>query len=257
VNAIYLYCIVKASKKPPSTPVPEGLPGASRPELLQLSRSLWLVIAEVPLDTYGAGELEERLADLEWVGRIALAHEAVVESFASRPRLTVVPMKLFTMFSTRDRARSEIGEREPEIAAIVRRISGAQEWGLRVTQRTGAARAGTAARRAGTGAEFLAGKKKARDAAAHAKAAAAESAVAAYRRLSKLAKESRVRDDVPASAATPPLLDAAFLVAAAKRARFTQAARREAAICAKAGAQVALSGPWPAYNFVDAGTQRS
>jgi hypothetical protein len=257
VNAIYLYCIVKASKRPSMARVPEGLPGAARPEILQLSRSLWLVVGEVPLDTYGSGQLEAHLADLEWVGRIAVAHEAVVENFARRPGLTVVPMKLFTMFSTRDRALAEIGEKQLEIAAIMRRISGAQEWGLRVTQRAGAARRVTSARRAGTGAEFLAGKKRARDVATHAKAAAAESAVAAYRRLSKLARESRVRDDAPPSAATPPLLDAAFLVPAATRARFTQAAKREAATCAKAGAQVTLSGPWPAYNFVDSGAQRS
>ena len=154
--------------------VPDGLPGAGRPEILQLSRSLWLVVGEVPLDTYGSGQLEAHLADLEWVGRIAVAHEAVVENFARRSGLTVVPMKLFTMFSTRDRALAEIGEKQPEIAAIMRRIAGAQEWGLRVTQRAGAARRATSARRAGTGAEFLAGKKRARDVATHAKAAAAD-----------------------------------------------------------------------------------
>ena len=49
---------------------------------------------------------------------------------------------------------------------------------------------------------------------------------------------------------TPPLLDAAFLVPAARRTRFTNAARREAEACARAGAQLTISGPWPAYNFI-------
>jgi hypothetical protein len=103
---------------------------------------------------------------------------------------------------------------------------------------------------------FLAARKQARDSAKHAKTAAAECAAAAYQRLAKLAREARVRDDIPASAATPPLLDAAFLVPASRRTKFTQAAKREAAVCARAGAQVTLSGPWPAYNFVDGSQTR-
>jgi hypothetical protein len=257
VNAIYLYCIVKTAKKPLLANAPEGLPGSKRPELLRLSRALWLVVAEVPLETYGGGHLEEHLADLEWVGRIALAHEAMVEHFAGRLQLTVIPMKLFTMFSTRERAAAEISDKQAEIAAIIRRIAGAEEWGIRVTHRGGAAPSMSTVRAPVSGVEFLAAKKRARDAASGAKAAAAESAIAAYRRLSKIAKESRLRQDAPASAATPPLLDAAFLVPAANRAKFTQAAKREAAACAKAGVHVTVSGPWPPYNFVDAETPRS
>jgi hypothetical protein len=48
----------------------------------------------------------------------------------------------------------------------------------------------------------------------------------------------------------PPLLDAAFLVPTGKRARFQAAARRLAQACARAGADLTLTGPWPAYNFV-------
>ena len=51
------------------------------------------------------------------------------------------------------------------------------------------------------------------------------------------------------SGRTPPLLDAAFLVPNARRARFKAAARQEASRCAAAGAQMMLTGPWPVYNF--------
>jgi hypothetical protein len=256
VSAIYLYCIVRAARKPSTARAPEGVPEASRPEILPLARSLWLVVAEVPLDIYGSGKLEAHLSDFEWVGRIALAHEAVVEHFARRADVTVVPMKLFTLFSTRQRAIADLAGQQADIAAIVRRISGAEEWGIRVT-RSAEGRRGAVVKRAVSGAEFLAAKKRVKDAAHEAKTAAVESAVAAFERLSKLARESRLRNDAPASATTPPLLEAAFLVPAGKRAKFTQAARREAAACAKAGAQVTLSGPWPAYNFVDRSGRRS
>jgi hypothetical protein len=218
---------------------------------------LWLAYAEAPLDTYGAGQLETRLGDLEWVGRIALAHEEVIEYFTRKPGVTVVPMKLFTMFSTRERAIEDIANRRTSILRLMRRVSGAQEWGIRVTHHPSPSEARRAAAPRASGAAFLAGKKDARDSVRTARLAAAETALQAYRRLSKLARDSRIREDAPASATTPPLLDAAFLVTAANRDRFTRAARREAAACAKAGAQMTLTGPWPAYNFVqESGTRQ-
>ena len=37
---------------------------------------------------------------------------------------------------------------------------------------------------------------------------------------------------------------------AAARARFKAEAKRQAALCASAGADMTLTGPWPAYNFI-------
>jgi hypothetical protein len=249
VIAIYLYCLVASTRKPSTSRVPAGLPGASRPEALHAAGNLWLVVAEAPLDTYGSGQLEKRLSDMDWVGRIALAHEEVVEAFARRASTTVIPMKLFTMFSTRERAVADVAGRRPEIAAVMRRLRGAEEWGVRVS----AGEAGPAAARvsrAASGAAFLAAKKQARDAVRDARLAAAEAAQVTFTRLSKLARDTRRREFEAASGARPPLLDAAFLVARTARARFTQAARREVAACSRAGATMTLTGPWPAYNFV-------
>lgn len=251
VTAIYVYCLLRSATRPTLARVPPGLPQAAAPELLRLGGPLWMVVAEVPLQTYGAGHLDAHLADLEWVGRVAIAHEQVVEHFSRRPSTPVVPMKLFTLFSSRERAIEDVAARRASILRLMRRIAGAQEWGMRVTRvQTGTRDPGGVRPSAGSGAAFLAGKKAARDSTRHARETAAASALRAYERLSKLARESRLRQDAPASTATPPLLDAAFLVPASKRDRFTQAARREAAACAKAGAQMTLTGPWPAYNFV-------
>src|SRR5688500_19622996 len=95
--ATYIYCVVKSASKPSLTTVPPGLPGGTAPQLLQSSPGLWVVTSQVPLETYGPGKLEPALADMEWVGRIAMAHEGVVEFFAARKGVTVIPMKLFTM----------------------------------------------------------------------------------------------------------------------------------------------------------------
>ena len=250
MTASYLYCIVNAARKPSLAKVPAGLPGAAPPEAVKVTPTLWLIAADVPLDTYGAAPLERALADMDWVGRVALAHEAVVEHFAARRGLTVIPMKLFTMFSSQARAVADVSSRKAVLSRAMRRLAGAEEWGVRVLRGGGAAAAPASIPRSGGGAAFLAEKKQARDEARSARLAAAEAAGQAFDRLARVSRDARRRDDAPAEGATPPLLDAAFLVPVSRRAAFTRAARREADSCARAGAQMTLSGPWPAYNFV-------
>ena len=248
--ATYVYCVVKAARKPSLMGVPPGLPSGTPPQLLHSSPGIWLVASEVSLDVYGPGKLDPALSNLDWVGRIALAHEGVVEFFAARAGVTVVPMKLFTMFSTPDRAIADITARRTSIDATIKRIAGAEEWGIRVLRTAAPGERKLAAVTAKSGAAFLAAKKQKRDAAQQARVAAVEAAVETYERLAAIAKDARRREEPPAAGVTPPLLDAAFLVAASKRARFTAAVRREADACARAGAQLTLSGPWPAYNFI-------
>ena len=82
------------------TSVPEVIPFAF------LGERLWLVVATAPMAQYGAAPIERRLRDLDWVSRCAMGHEAVVEDAArSGP---VVPMKLFTLFSSDARATAHI-----------------------------------------------------------------------------------------------------------------------------------------------------
>ncbi len=251
-TATYLYCVVRAARKPPAGDAPEGLPGATRPEVVAVSPLLWLVAAAVPLDVYGPRPLESILTDLEQVGRIGLAHEAVVEHFAQRPGLvasTVIPLKLFTMFSTRERAVRDIASRRRPLEAAMKRIAGSEEWGVRISATIKPRSASTTT--SPSGAEFLAARRRSRDEARTAKVAAAEAAIATFERLNSVAKDARRREDAP-SAITPPLLDAAFLVPSKDRDRFTAAAREEADTCARAGAQLTLTGPWPAYHFIEA-----
>jgi hypothetical protein len=251
-TATYIYCLVEQARRPAPIKAARGLPGAAAPEILPVGKSLWAVAAEVPLAIYGSNHLEERLKDIKWVADVALAHEAIIEQFASRRGTAVVPMKLFTMFSTRERAVEDLRGRIREVGAILKRIRGCQEWGVRVTRRLRepSSRANAVPQQASTGTAFLTAKIKARDDARAAMLNAAGAAEAAYTELARLARASR-RREAPEAATTPPLVDAAFLVRADRTARFRAAARRSASACRKAGADLALTGPWPAYNFVE------
>jgi hypothetical protein len=247
--AAYVYCLVRAATRPPSASSPSGIPGAGAPDALPVSPGLWVIVADVPLDAYGPDALESSLRNLDWVSRVAVAHEAVVEHFIRARGATVVPMKLFTMFATRERAVEDMRRRRRQVGPIFRRIAAADEWGVRIT-RQARPPSRPAAQRVASGAAFLAAKKRARDEAAASDAAAVDSAETAFTALRRIARAATRRDDAPATGVTPPLLDAAFLVPRTKRAVFKAAARRAAAACRRTGGSLSLTGPWPAYNFV-------
>lgn len=254
MTAVYLYCIFRAAKRPPMARVPPGLPGAGRPGVHRLAPSLWMVVADVPLDVYGPGQLEPRLRDLDWVAQAALAHETVVEHFARAKGTTVLPMKLFTMFTSLNKASADLAARAGVLQRAMRHIAGAEEWGVRVFRQSAAA-APSARSAVRSGADFLRAKKHARDAASIARATAADAAQLAYDALRRHARDARVRDARREPGSNPPVLDAAFLVTASARSRFKAAARRQAAALARAGAELVLTGPWPAYNFIVPGEQ--
>lgn len=250
-TAVYLYCVVRSARKPALARVPPGLPGAGRPAAHRLSGALWLVTAEVPLSLYGPEVLEARLRDLDWVSRIAIAHEAVVEAFARARGAVVIPMKLFTMFSSVGKAIEEVGAGRVAIERAMKHVAGSEEWGVRIARRQAPLpRASARAKRPASGAAFLAARKEARDTVAMQRLAALTAADTAFERLGRHARDARRRERRQEPGVNPPILEAAFLVRNAARARFKAEARRQAAACGAAGADLILTGPWPAYNFV-------
>jgi hypothetical protein len=255
-SAVYVYCVAQLAAVPARMRVPPGLPSAGCPELLELAPRLFAVVADVPLSEYSPERIEGKLRDLDWVADVAVAHEKVVEYFAGRHGATILPMKLFTMFASREKARADLRAQKNILTSALRRVRGCREWGVRIVR---ARRDGVPARRAenphaaGAGARFLALKKQLRDDAAAEAREAGEAAERAYRMLVPLSRSSRRRTDVPETATAPPLVDAAFLVPAERTSRFRAAAKRAAAGCRTAGADMTLTGPWPPYNFVRAG----
>jgi hypothetical protein len=249
---VYLYCVVRSPRAPSLARVPAGLPGATRPGASRLAGSLWLITAEVPLEVYGPQHLEARLRDLAWVSEVAVAHETVVEHFARSRGVVVIPTKLFTMFSSLEKAIEEVGDGRAPIERAMKHIAGCEEWGIRISRTPTPAIRGTSARTSlpTSGAAFLAARRDARDAIKSLRLAAIAAADAAFDRLVRHARDAKRRERRPEPGANPPVLEAAFLVTAGARARFKAEARRQAAACAAAGAELTLSGPWPAYNFV-------
>ncbi|HET9266155.1 MAG TPA: GvpL/GvpF family gas vesicle protein [Vicinamibacterales bacterium] len=255
-SATYVYCVVHRGGPVGVRRMPPGVPGSSRPALLDISDGLSIAVSTVPLDVYGPEQIERRLHDLEWVANIALGHEAVVEHIGKIGGATVVPMKLFTMFSEPERAVEEMRSRRRQLSAVIKRIKDCQEWGVRVTRSAGTPQQQTRTRPIRTGVDFLAAKKRARDDERDLSARLHAEAEGVLLQLGRVSKQAKRRLP-PDAAAPPPLLEAAFLVPRSGSARFKAAARQAARRCRTAGGDLALSGPWPAYNFIDGGERRT
>jgi hypothetical protein len=249
----YVYCVVAAAQRPRLGRTRARLPGAGPIRLIDAGRSgrltLWLVVADVPLDRYGEAAINSRLNDLDWVSRAAVAHESVVESFIDAAA-AILPMKLFTIFTDDDRALQNIHEQRTRVAATVKRVMNHLEWGVRVML-VRAAPAAPAAARAVSGAGYLAGKKAQRDATSELGTRAREAMAALFEELSKVAADARRRaaSDLPLEGG-PLLLDAAFLVPKSRQKRFAATVSRWARLLKRSGYGVILTGPWPPYSFM-------
>lgn len=249
----YVYCVIAAARRPRLTRVPRGLPGMGSVRLLDVEEGLFAAVADAPLDRYDEAAINRGLSNLDWVSRAAVAHEAVVESFISET--AVLPMKLFTIFTTDDRAVEHVRARRRRVATIVKRVANHQEWGVRVVldrDRSVAAAPRKKARADGrSGVAYLTRKKAQRDAAVELAEHARDTVAALYDRLaarSRLATR-RLASDLPVQGG-PLLLDAAFLVPRARAASFQALASRESRALARHGYGLTFSGPWPPYSFV-------
>jgi hypothetical protein len=247
----YVYCVIAAPRRPTVRRARAGLPGTGPVRLLDVDAGLFLAVADAPLDQYGEAAIERGLRDLDWVSRAAVAHEAVIESFAGAT--AVLPMKLFTIFASDARALAHVGGERRRIAGVVRRVSNQQEWGVRVVLDRSRA-ASVAARPApsdASGVAYLTRKKAQRDASLELAERARETVAALYDRLASRAKDStrRSASDFPVQAG-PLLLDAAFLVPRSRAKSFQALVAREAKSLEKSGYGLTLTGPWPPYSFV-------
>lgn len=245
----YVFCLVRSARHPTLRGIAEGMPGGSDLRAIEVGDDLWAIVQSVPESEYGEEALARGLQNLDWVGPRAIAHEHVIESFLSAAAL--LPMQLFTLFTSDARVVEHVHSDRARIARILERIEKKVEWGLRLTFNEKAAQKKAAGKRARTGAEFLARKRDVLDVSRTQLAQARKTADRVYKAIERKAADSRRRTSLERAApGSRLLLDAAFLVATPKSAAFKSAVRQHARELRGAGVDVSLTGPWPAYNFI-------
>lgn len=244
----YVFCVVEAAEPPKVGRSLASMPGAGRPRVLPVARSIWIVVADAPLQAFSEQAVRRCLEDVDCVARCALGHEAVVDWFFRR--WPVVPLKLFTIFSSDARVLAHLAGRTVEIRGLFKRVRGHQEWSARVLPgdppRTAAPRAA-----ATSGRDYLETKRGRHEGARECAARIAAEAVATFDDLSALAAEVRPREPALADRAPgPAAIEAAFLVPSGKVSAWKARARVLSAALARRGCRLEVSGPWPPYTFI-------
>jgi hypothetical protein len=184
--------------------------------------------------------------DLDWVSACALGHERVAEHFLAQG--TLLPMKLFTLFTSDEAAVGQSQRDARRIARLRDRLRGRTEWGVRLRRRDEPAPAAPVGR-ARSGAEFLKRKAVARKAARGERAGDDLRAERTFKALRRFAAQA-LRKNLPDEAGRV-LLDGVLLVDRAKTAGLRRAAAQQARALAREGVDLVLTGPWPAYHFLE------
>jgi hypothetical protein len=261
-DGLWAYCVTDAGETAAA-----GVAGVAGGVVEQVkARGLTALVSRVPLAEFGAGPLRENLNDLEWLERVARAHEAVLDRALADS--TMVPLRLCTIYESEDSVREMLEREHDSLAQALDTLAGRQEWGVKLLAQE----------------ERLAEEARSRsaEAAALEDELAARSGGGAYmlrRRLERhvregvdalgteLAEEVHAQlqdwatDAVVLPAQNPELsghegrmlLNGAYLVEAERvdglHALVAELEERHRAL----GAHLELTGPWPPYNFIPGG----
>ena len=245
----YVFCLVRSARRPVLRGISDGMPGGDELRAIEVGDGLWAIVQTVPAADYAEAALTQGLQNLDWVGPRAIAHERVIESFLSAAAL--LPMQLFTLFTSDERVADHVRSDRARIGRILKRVEKKVEWGLRLTFNEKAAREKAAKRPARSGTEFLARKRDVLDVGRKQLAEARTAANRVYKAIGRKAAASQRRTSLERAApGSRLLLDAAFLVPVAKSGAFKSVIREQTRRLRGTGIDTSLTGPWPAYNFI-------
>ena len=241
MTATYLYAVCRPLDEDGVADL-RGIAGSAVRTLRE--GELCLAVSDVPLEEFDTGALQHNLEDLAWLTRTAQEHDAVVSGLAERT--TTAPLRMATVCRDDASARSRLVALAGAAGAVLDRLDGRIEWGVKAYARATA----EADDRGGTGAEYLRRRRDALRIRQQALATAEAQAAAAYDTLLHSAVAGcrhEPQDSQLTGVAAPMLLNAAFLVDTARVEEFRAAVER---LGATADAlDLVITGPWPPYSF--------
>ncbi|NLU75392.1 GvpL/GvpF family gas vesicle protein [Streptomyces sp. HNM0575] len=117
------------------------------------------LVSDVPAGLYDESGLKAQLEDLERLEALARSHHAVVA--VAYEHATVLPMRLATVYLDDGRVAAMLAERGGEFDALLSRLEGHVEWGVKVYADPREAAAGSASRPSDDGAQPAGGPGRA------------------------------------------------------------------------------------------------
>ncbi|MGW5264921.1 GvpL/GvpF family gas vesicle protein [Microbispora sp. NPDC004025] len=123
-QGVYLYAVT------PGREPPRDLRGVLDGVVRPVSHGgLVAHVSDVPLDRFGEEPLRRSLEDLDWVEGVARAHHRVVEALAAAG--PTAPVRLVTVYTGEEQVRDLLDRRHDDFAAILSRVAGRREWGVK------------------------------------------------------------------------------------------------------------------------------
>lgn len=246
-SVVYLYAVTDAV--PAGEPVDEhalaGVDGV--PVRRVVSGDLAAVVSSVDPTRFSEEVLRHSLEDLQWLERIARAHNAVVTAVArSGP---VAPVRLATVYLDDENVHRLLDERATEFTAALDRIRGRAEWGVKgFAARTQGDTSPQVTEESKPGTAYLMRRRAERDRAARGLQDAAEAAEAVHRAMSAVAVASRryqPQDPRLSGRREEMVLNVAYLVDEAGAEILRRLIERQQG----ENLRLELTGPWAPYSF--------
>ena len=242
-TAVYVYCI-----SPADHPLPMGVQpiDPSHPIRAVRQDGLQAIVSAVSTDEFGPDRISERAAGREWVERTVRAHDAVVKAALSAG--PIIPLRFGILLRDEQAVRQVLETHKERLAETLASLSGTTEWGVKIAWRAPNPR---------EGGESLGGREYLlqRQARIHGadKRAAAGRAQELHDRLAGLARDSVLLPTLrhTANADGELLLNGAYLVADTVQRQFHKIAAAFGDKWDPDGLTCEVTGPWPAYNFVN------
>lgn len=261
---LWAYCVLSAQG-----PHPSHLPGvdpAGSVEPVEAA-GLTALVSRVPRAEFGEDPLRRNLNDLSWLERVARAHESVLEQ--TLEEATIVPLRLCTLYESEETVRQMLEREADSLRGALQQLAGRQEWSVKLLvdpdklAEEARARSDQAEAlqhelegRSGGG-EYMLRRRLERHTREVAHSVARELADQVHARVAERALDSVVRSPQNRELSGHEgemVLNAAYLVETERTGELRDLVAELEAEQAALGARLELSGPWPPYNFVPAGS---
>jgi hypothetical protein len=259
-TGLWVYCVAGAEADLPTATTPVHPAGVLE---RVVDDGLAALVSSVPMSEFGTEALARNLNELEWLERVARAHETVLEEALATA--TIVPLRLCTIYRDAEGVRRMLRDERAELERALAQLDGREEWGVKLLVDRAALQA--AARERSSAADELERQLDgSREGEAYMLRRKLERELrqAADRLGEELAEDvhARLQDWADAAVLNAPqnrelsghegemLLNGSYLVASAKVASLRKLVHELGERHQALGIRIELTGPWPPYNFV-------
>jgi hypothetical protein len=228
---------------------PPGLAGVDgEPVELVEEAGLAALAGAVPAEGFAGAALERRLEDLQTVGALARAHDAVLH--ATLAERDVLPFAIFTLYESRDAVRAMLADQRERLSEALARVRDAVELGLKAFALP---RREERAARPASGAEYLARRLAQRREGEASEDRLERSLAELHSQLERHASAAvllRPQDRRLSGREHEMVLNVAYLVPRSEAPGFGQLAE---GLLHRDDIALEVTGPWPPYHFAEAG----